>query len=404
MESTLQRFCEADEDLVAPWVAVVDRLRPQQAHQIDEAAENLRALMHCLGRNPELLTCLRAAFLRVFAERKQVSLYVSSGLLPSTGFFSETSNRISHRLLPEVLDTAYLKDLLSVVFHRSDDEVWVNGVSDEIWLELISTLVGDETPMVEKDASPLPPAVGEILESLRVLSYHVSAIGLDPELVRIDPNLEEYESPFLAQNAELLNYIELYSDWWVTPKALLTDDRHLTVMLAQCYEVLQRVRKRATKIGTSLTLTFKLERLRQHLNRIEELVAMLKELRTRRVVADVAPRIVRLFKTLVRAECRKNHLSDYWSQNLEILSLRMTESASKTGEKYITSTRGEYFGILGSAMLGGLIIALMTGMKIVLSAHNMAPLNEALAFCLNYGIGFVLIHVLGGTVPPSSPR
>ena len=39
-----------------------------------------------------------------------------------------------------------------------------------------------------------------------------------------------------------------------------------------------------------------------------------------------APRIVRLFKTLVRAECRKNHLSDYWSQNLEILSLRMIRS------------------------------------------------------------------------------
>ena len=35
MESTLRRFGQADEDLVAPGVAVVDRLRPQQAHQID---------------------------------------------------------------------------------------------------------------------------------------------------------------------------------------------------------------------------------------------------------------------------------------------------------------------------------------------------------------------------------
>ncbi len=403
MEGTLRRFCLPDEDLVDLWVALVDRLRPQQATQIDEASENLRTLTQCLVSNPILLANLQAAFRRVFAERKQVSLYVSSGLLPSTGFFSETSSRISHRLLPEVLDTAYLKDLLSVVFHRPDDEVWVNGVDDAVWLELIATLVGDETPMVEEDASPLPPAVGEILESLRVLSYHVSAIGLDPELVRIDPNLEEYESPFLAQNAELLNYIEHYSDWWVTPKALVTDDLHLTVMLGQCGEVLQRVRKRATKIGTSLTLTFTLERLRQHLDRIEELVAMLKELRARRAVSDVAPRVVRLFKTLVRAECRKNYLSDYWSQNLEILSLRMTESASKTGEKYITSTRREYFSILGSAMLGGLIIALMTGMKIVLSAQDMAPLTEALSFCLNYGIGFVLIHILGGTVATKQP-
>ncbi len=59
------------------------------------------------------------------------------------------------------------------------------------------------------------------------------------------------------------------------------------------------------------------------------------------MVEDAAPRIVRLFKTLVRAECRKNILSDYWGQNVELLSLRMTESASKTGEHYITSSRSD---------------------------------------------------------------
>ncbi|ENO76424.1 site-specific recombinase [Thauera sp. 63] len=403
MESTLQRFAHAGEDPVALWTALVGRLRPPRASQIDKASENLRTLTHILARRTDLLADVRASFLRLFAERKQVSLYVSSGLLPSTGFFSETSSRISRRLLPDVLDTSYLRDMVSAVFHRADDEIWVNGIADEVWLDFLATLVGEETPMAEIDAGPLPPALAEILEALRVLSYHVSAIGLDPELVRIDPNLEEYESPFLAQNAELLTYLEHYSAWWTTLGALVTDDAHLTVMLAQCDEVLQRVRKRATKIGTSLTLTFKLERLRQHLDRIDELVSMLQELRERRMLQDVAPRAVRLFKTLVRAECRKNHLTDYWGKNVEILSLRMTESASKTGEKYITSTRSEYFGILGSAMLGGLIIACMAGMKVVLGKQGLAPLNEMLAFCLNYGLGFVLIHVLGGTVATKQP-
>lgn len=255
MESTLQRFAHADEDPVALWAALVNRLRPRRASQIDKATENLRTLTHILARRTDLLADVRASFLRLFAERKQVSLYVSSGLLPSTGFFSETSSRISRRLLPDVLDTSYLRDVVSAVFHRADDEVWVNGIADEVWLDFLATLVGEEMPMAEIDAGPLPPALAEILEALRVLSYHVSAIGLDPELVRIDPNLEEYESPFLAQNAELLTYIEHYSAWWTTPGALVTDDAHLTVMLGQCDEVLQRVRKRATKIGTSLTLT-----------------------------------------------------------------------------------------------------------------------------------------------------
>ncbi len=403
MERLLERFGQPEQQQVALWVALVDKLRPPRPTQTDQATENLRTLNHLLARRPDLLNNLRGAMLRLFAEHKQVTMYVSSGLLPSTGFFSETSRRIGGRLLPDVVDTTYLKDLLSVVFHRVDDEVWVNAIADADWLELLRLLVGHQSPMFEEDASPLPNAVSEILESLRVLSFHVSAIGLDRELVRIDPNLEEHESPFLAQNAELLTYIQHYSDWWTTPGALIADDKHLSVMLHQCDEVLQRVRKRAMRIGTSLTLTFKLERLRQHLERIHELNSLLSELRARRVVEDAAPRIVRLFKTLVRAECRKNILSDYWGQNVELLSLRMTESASKTGEKYITSSRGEYFGLIASAALGGLIIAFMAANKIVLGSQGMAPLNELLSYCLNYGLGFMLIHMLGGTVATKQP-
>ena len=270
-------------------------------------------------------------------------------------------------------------------------------------LEFLGVLLGESRPAAETDACELPHGVSEILESLRVLSYHVAAIGLDPELVRIDPNLEEHESPFLAQNAELLIYIGHYTSWWCTPGALIEDEKHLTVMLGQCDEVLQRVRKRSMKLGTSLTLTFKLERLHQHLARMSKLLDLLNGLRARRVLPDVGPGLVGLFKELVRAECRKNKLSDYLGKNVELLSLRMTESASKTGERYITTTRSEYFRLLGSAAVGGLIIALMSALKIVIGKQGFAPLNEALAICLNYGLGFVLIHVLGGTVATKQP-
>ncbi|MBN8443745.1 MAG: site-specific recombinase [Thauera sp.] len=403
MEETLARFGLPEQDHIALWAALVDHLRPSRATQSHRAEEALRVLTHLLARRPDLREPLRDSFASLFRERKQVSLYVSSGLLPSTGFFSETFRRISGRLLPEVIDTAYMKDALSVIFYPRDDDVWVHAIRDELWLEFLATLLNESTPQGEYAAGELPPAVIEILEALRVLSYHVSAIGLDPELVRIDPNLEEYESPFLAQNAELLRYIDHYTTWWSSPGTLAEDEKHLSVMLGQCNEVLQRIRKRATRIGTSLTLTFKLERLRQHLERIVELLAILDGLRARRVVHDIAPQLVRLFKSLVRAECRKNHLFDYWGQNVELLSLRMTESASRTGEHYITSTRGEYFRMWRSAALGGFVIALMSALKIVLGSQGMAPLNEALAFCLNYGIGFVLIHILGGTVATKQP-
>lgn len=405
MEELLGKFGESDQHDVALWTALIDRIRPKRAHDIASATQNLQTLNELLRRRLDLNARARESLRRLFHDCKVVSLYVSSGLLPSTGFFSETGRRISSRMLPEIVDTRYMRGVINTVFHRRSDEVWVSGVADEVWRELIDTLFDDSAlPAVDKTpAHQLPEPVIELVEALRVLSYHVSSIGLDPELVRIDPTLEEHESPFLAQNAELVAYLAHYHTWWSSDTHEIEDEKHLRVMLDQCDEVVQRIRKRAAKIGTSLSLTFKLERLKQHLERIGILLELLTTLRTQRHVAAISPQIASFFKTLIAAECRKNKLSDYWSKNVELLSLRMTESASKTGEHYITAGRGDYFGMLGSAALGGLIIALMAALKIVLGWQGLAPLNAALAVCLNYGIGFALIHVLGGTVATKQP-
>lgn len=404
MEALLKKFGEPEQDELQLWRALVAEIRPPRPQDIDHAADNLRTLIRLLERRSDLRDRVRDAVMHLFRDRKLVSLYVSSGLLPSTGFFSETARRITGRLLPDVLDTSYMRGVLNAVFYRVTDEIWVNGIPEEDWIELINTLFDPEDHELDRrDRSHLPEPVEEVIEALRMLSYHVSSIGLDPELVRIDPVLEEHESPFLAQNAELIAYLAYFKQWWSDESTPIEDEKHLVVMLDQCEDVVLRIRRRAAKLGTSLSLTFKLERLHQHLERIGELLDLLIQLRTERNINAIAPHMARLIKKLIRAECRKNKLSDYWGKNVELLSLRMTESASRTGERYISSTRNEYFGIIRSAALGGLIIALMGTLKIVFGWQGFAPLSEALVFCLNYGIGFVLIHILGGTVATKQP-
>ena len=404
LEALLARIAAdpAADDHVSIWVTLINTVRPSRAHRADDAIAALSELTQMLAEAPDSRHALRAALLKLFINHKQTSLYVSSGLLPSTGFFTETARRISHRLLPDVVSPAYLKDLLTVIFHRKNDEIWVKAIPDETWIGFFRTLLDDGETAPHNGKAP-PIALTEVLESLRILSYHISAIGLDPELVRIDPQLEELESPFLAQNAEVVAYLEAYRAWWNNPETPLGDEAHLGVMLDQCQEVLQRVRRRATRRGTSLTLTFTLERLRQHLERVHQLLGLLRELHQTRTPTALLPQAVALFKQTVHAECRRNRLSDYWSTNVSLLSLRMTESASKRGEKYITTSRREYLSMLLSAAIGGIIIAFMSAFKIVLREKQLAPLTEALCFCLNYGIGFALIHILGGTVATKQP-
>ncbi len=50
--------------------------------------------------------------------------------------------------------------------------------------------------------------MGNVLEAIRMVSYRLAGAGLDRELLRADPALEPYESPFLAQNAALIPVLE----------------------------------------------------------------------------------------------------------------------------------------------------------------------------------------------------
>ncbi|HEX5538554.1 MAG TPA: site-specific recombinase, partial [Methylophilaceae bacterium] len=232
-----------------------------------------------------------------------------------------------------------------------------------------------------------------LLDAVHVLSYRISAMGLEPELIRSHPELEDHASPFIMQNIELGAFLSDFDKEEV-------DAKHILVMLDQCREVIAKIRRNISQTGTSIRLTFILQRVTQQIGRLEVLLDLISDLWAGRN-ADLA--FVQLFKDLVYGECHKNDTRQHWQGNIELLALRVTENASRTGEHYITETRSQYFELLRSAMGAGFLITVMAMIKVVLARQHYAPLTEAILFSLNYGIGFVIIHVLHGTVATKQP-
>lgn len=403
MEALLQRHLqEGGQDTFDPaelLAALVAKIRPPRHGQVDHAENMIRALCHILGKQPAMRALVRSAIMDLLGKRKPVSLYVESGVLPSTGFFSELNRRISHKILPDAIDPVYLKDIFALIFSREDDELWVNAVADDYWLELLSALRFDE-----QGADPgLPLALRGILDAVLVLSYRISSIGLEPELIRNEPSLEDFASPFLTQNDEVGEYLEQFALAWVNPTQAFQDEKHILVLLDQCAQVIQKIRRTASRSGTSISLTFLLQRLTQQLGRIEHLLGILEELRHDKTGAGAQRLYISLFKTLVSGECHKNNVRQHWGESLELLALRVTENASRTGEHYITSSRSEYFALLRSAMGAGVVIAFMAVLKLLAAKQHLPPMVETTLFCLNYGLGFMFIHILHGTVATKQP-
>ncbi|MCL2831352.1 MAG: site-specific recombinase [Betaproteobacteria bacterium] len=398
MESVLSRLSLPESDPLPLLAEVVAAIRPRDPEDTESATRALGATCCLLARDPGLRAGFRRALFSLFESKKQVELYASSGIFPNAGFFSEMSRRLSHTLLPEVADPNSMKDLVPRLFPKRSDEIWINGMDDAAWIDFFLALRFDE----ESWSGNIPFSLQQLLESLRVLSYRVAALGVEPELLRIDPALERFESPFFAQNQETIQYCERYLAWWSERAEPLEDEKHLLVLLDQCQQVSERVRKRAEQDGTSLTLTYHMQRLCQHLKRCERILDILGALHRERL-AEFFPPAVRLFKNLVRAECHRNDLRYYWQQNVEILALRVTENAGHRGEHYITETRRQYLEMMRAAGGAGLIIAFMAMFKLIIASGDLAPLNETIAFSLNYGLGFVLIYMLHFTVATKQP-
>ncbi len=367
---------------------LIAKIRPEKPHQVEAAIKSIQALCYLLNQDSAKAQLLRDAILHLLSERKPISLYLIARHSVFTGFFTEMRRRVSHKVLPEAVDTAYLIDLFALFFTKTTDANWVLAVPDAIWLELIGALRFEEASPELKQACQQ-----HMVAASQALSFRIAALGLEPELLRNYPELEKHTSPFIAQQEEIAAFFGQNTG----------DINHILVMLDQCSAIVSKIRRNSVQTGTSIRLTNLLQRMSQQIARLETLLHILTKQSSATFETNANLEKVHLFKELVYSECHKNDVGEHWQENLEVMALRVTENASRTGEHYITNNRHEYFALMRSAMGAGVVIATMSMIKILIAKLHLAPLTEAILFSLNYGLGFMLIHILHFTVATKQP-
>ncbi|XLZ72152.1 site-specific recombinase [Massilia sp. SR12] len=372
---------------------LVNTVRPTHSSDLQQATNRLRALAHLLATQPEWAQGLRDYLAGIIGQRKLVHLLTDTGILQNQGFFGELWRRLNHKWLPPTVNDDYLKDVFGQVFDRPDDYRWINGVDPSVWLDLLRALQLPERAWLREHG------LSELLEAVQVLSYRISAIGLEPELVRVHPDIERFESPFLRQNAEVVQFTEEWRARLLDPQAEAPDARHIDVLLGQCEEIIGRAKRTASVQGVSVSLTRLLLRLTQSINRLRAVLHLVEAPST-----DAAlPGTIELFGQLVEADNRKWSLSDLFQTNTELLALQVTEHAGRSGEHYVASTRSEWLSIMRSSSGAGLIVGFMAMLKVLMASLVLAPIGYAVLYSLNYAVGFMLIHVLHFTVATKQP-
>lgn len=390
---------QADKPQVDPQVLVelVNRLRPSDCHHLQEISRKIQLFIQSIIFTPCAGEILQQYFLRLLNQYKQVSLYAESGILSAEGFNTQLSKRLGAHILPLLKDNLELKELLGAVFHQKTDSIWLQNIKAQDWQDLIALFALSNSYQHEKYLIKM-----QMLKAMMIVSYRISSIGLHPEFIHAYPEMDDYESPFLMQNREIIEFVETYKKYELKYDLAvvmpLPDSAQALVMLDQCRDILLRVKRATKRTGVSLSLTYLLVLLEQCLDRMENLLhVMTAEGKSQ------YQNIQALVCNLVTAHYDDQSVSALLSTNTELLALQVTENASRTGEHYVSTDKAGYLQMYRAAAGAGAIIAVMATLKVLMSRLAMAPFMQALAYSLNYGLGFVFIHILHFTVATKQP-
>ncbi len=375
---------------------IFDWLRPNTSADMDSVSLRIEELEKTLQEDPETEASLAEILQDWLDKANYFEAFAALGLLPRQGFLRELVRRLYDRINPPPNNGENLVDALDLIFHKRKDPEWISALSEDNMVRLFKILWHSKNGDMAKR---LDKTIRELLYAMEMLSIWVAGEELDPDLVRVEPRIVARDSAFLGLQREIFQYCRNYEAWITGNSEMLEDDAHARVLLDQCVQTVNALRKKTVVKGTSISLSYLLERLDQTLKRIHDMLDLLNpsDPLTRRHTA------IQLFRELVTANRQRHSALDLIQSNIKLLSRNITENTSDHGEHYITRSRSEYLSMLRSGAGGGIIIALMALVKIVIIGAELSPFVETLWVSLNYGLGFMLIHILHLTVATKQP-
>lgn len=330
----------------------------------------------------------------------QVHLYpalVSLGVFSRRGFFRELSGRLYEKINPAPRDLNELKDVLAELYkeirHDDDDD----PAAAVLFRQLTELLLAHaSTAQLQQLEAHLHE---EALCALEMLSVWIAAEEMEPDLMRLDKRLNNIDSAFIALHRELTQLVTHCRQRLQDSALPAYDVAHYQVMLEQCHEQVDRLRRRAAAAGSTVAVAHLLGRLEQTLERIAQLVELVRC----EDPASLRAQSLQLAEQLLAISRDNSSVRALWRSSTQLLSKSISVNKSSHGEHYIARDKSQYWRLFASAAGAGVIIASMALLKIYIERQELSPFANALLVSLNYGLGFVLIHMLGLTVATKQP-
>lgn len=320
-----------------------------------------------------------------------VNAFAECGINSNAGFFSEIISKIKHKILPLDLSENEPGNYIQYFFEEHDDYKWLQQIDLQNWFKIFSLLDNINDVNQQRIKS-------QICNALTILCNRLTTLGIDRSLSSKFPTIDDLGSPFF----NLSNKLDAVILKTTTLSQNTIDEQELVEIdnsISDIEKLFIAIQSDIKESGTSLNLIFLLKRAQQHIERIKLLTHILFSTSDEETIGLHA----KLISMMVEAEKLKNSIKQFFKTHTQLLAFRIVSHTSQKGESYIGYSKQENKSLFKSAMGGGLIVVFLVYIKHFIHQLHLSLFFEGFLFGLNYGLGFVAMHLLHFTLATKQP-
>ncbi|QDD64056.1 preprotein translocase subunit TatB [Herbaspirillum seropedicae] len=374
-----------------PAVSFLDR---RAWHQVRR--ERLAILLDWLDQHREVRRAVQNALQKTLREATGPELFSTTGLPHEPGFFGELSERLARLILPRHLSPTDLSSLFTALFPDPDDAVWLLELDNDLLQRLWKLMADDGISHMYWQ---------QIEEAITYLTTTVVADGISPAFrQRLEPKMPMRATPFLALRREM-------EAWLRAQPGDMGALRSVRMLVAVCHAQTDRIYAHLDEYGVSVSLVYRVERMRAHLQRIGRLIDVRSGMPGPAISPAVpgmavkpgAGRVQLLLCDLISAHHHRDSVRGLMRRSFALLARKMVERNADHREQAIARDAAGYRRVMRAGLLGGAVIAATALLKQSLSTLGVVHFVDGALASLNYAASFLLIAALGGVLATRQP-
>ncbi|GAB0156839.1 site-specific recombinase [Chryseobacterium sp. Alg-005] len=240
----------------------------------------------------------------------------------------------------------------------------------------------------------------EMLFAMNILSWRVTGMAMEVEVVRMAPEYRNFDNPFIALQNELEALTEeLENDPDLQLHSKDSRYKQIKIYIEQCLEFVNIAFKNSSQYGISGKINQSLLKIQQQIQRIYDIVNLLVIDREE----DLMINSKQLIFNVLSYKSHKNNISELVNDSTRLISHLITNHTAETGTHYITSTRKEYLKMFYKASGGGIIVGALCVLKMLYGYVPGSDFSHAFMYSMNYAMGFIMIYLMGFTLATKQP-